>query len=108
MRSLVLAIFYFTSAISSAVGEAFVCKFHPSFVSPAYTKLTHREIALATDPLLVWNYGTMAVIAGTGGCLFWLSVHKLDAQEERLNEMGPGNLHKVDPEKINEKVGAHA
>ena len=32
MRSLVLAIFYFSSALSAAIGEAFVCTFNSSFV----------------------------------------------------------------------------
>jgi proton-dependent oligopeptide transporter, POT family len=61
-------------------------------------------IALSTDPLLEWNYGVMACIAATGGILFWWNVHKLDAEEEKLNEMTPGNLHKVDPNKINENL----
>lgn len=41
MRSLVMSVALFTSAISAAIGEAFV--------------------PVSADPLLVWNYGSMAV-----------------------------------------------
>ena len=37
------------------------------------------------DPLLVWNYGSVAIIAFVGGCGFWLCFRKLDKREERLN-----------------------
>ncbi|KAF8066511.1 peptide transporter PTR2A [Lyophyllum atratum] len=72
MRSLVMAVFLFTSAISSALGEAFV--------------------SLSADPLLVWNYGVMAVLAGVTGVVFWLYVRKLDAQEDSLNNMKQGHV----------------
>ncbi|KAG7095396.1 hypothetical protein E1B28_006149 [Marasmius oreades] len=67
MKSLVMSVFLFTSALSAALGEAFV--------------------SLATDPLLVWNYGVMGVLAGIAGILFWLSVSKLDQQEDYLNNL---------------------
>ncbi|THU85978.1 PTR2-domain-containing protein [Dendrothele bispora CBS 962.96] len=70
MRSLVMAVFLFMSAIASALGEAFV--------------------SLSIDPLLVWNYGTMAVIAFIGGILFWLSTYKLDRKEDELNNLATG------------------
>ncbi|KAF8878530.1 peptide transporter PTR2A, partial [Infundibulicybe gibba] len=47
MRSLVMAVYLFMSAISSALGEAFV--------------------SLSADPLLVWNYGVMGVLAAMRG-----------------------------------------
>ncbi|PPR06178.1 hypothetical protein CVT24_000720 [Panaeolus cyanescens] len=72
MRSLVMSVFLFTSALASALGEAFV--------------------ALSEDPLLVWNYGTMAVIAGVSGLIFWFSVRDLDAREDELNNMDAGHL----------------
>ncbi|KAJ8082342.1 hypothetical protein PM082_008197 [Marasmius tenuissimus] len=72
MRSLVMAVFLFTSAVAAALGEAFV--------------------ALAEDPLLVWNYGSMAVLAAIAGTLFWISVRKLDAKEDELNEMQGGHI----------------
>ncbi|TFK37850.1 POT family-domain-containing protein [Crucibulum laeve] len=73
MRSLVMSIFLFMSAISSALGEAFV--------------------SLSTDPLLVWNYGTMAVLAAIGGFIFWLTTRHLDAQEDALNNMQEGHVN---------------
>lgn len=72
MRSLVMAVFLFTSAISSALGEAFV--------------------SLSADPLLVWNYGVMAVLAGVTGIVFWFYVRKLDAQEDKLNNLSQGHV----------------
>jgi POT family proton-dependent oligopeptide transporter len=49
-------------------------------------------VALSEDPLLVWNYGTMGVIAGVAGMLFWISVRKLDAQEDVLNNLDEGHV----------------
>lgn len=72
MRSLVMAVYLFASAIASALGEAFV--------------------SLSSDPLLVWNYGVMAVIAGISGVAFWLSVRKLDSREDELNNMTTGRV----------------
>ncbi|KAG6908190.1 hypothetical protein DXG01_005779 [Tephrocybe rancida] len=76
MRSLVMAIFLFMSAISAALGEAFV--------------------SLSADPLLVWNYGVMGVLAGLTGVVFWLYVRKLDAQEDKLNNLSIANVGLVD------------
>ncbi|KAF5372369.1 hypothetical protein D9615_009259 [Tricholomella constricta] len=70
MRSLVMAVFLFTSAISSALGEAFV--------------------SLSSDPLLIWNYGVMACLACVTGTVFWFFVRKLDAQEDKLNKLNEG------------------
>ena len=72
MRSLVAAFALFMCAISSAICEAF---------NP-----------LATDPLLVWNYGIFAVIAAFGGTAFWFSFRKLDKQEDELNMLPTGHL----------------
>ncbi|KAF9456670.1 peptide transporter PTR2A [Collybia nuda] len=72
MRSLVMAVFLFTSAVASALGEAFV--------------------ALAADPLLVWNYGVMGVLAGVTGFIFWFAVRGLDAKEDVLNNLNGGRL----------------
>ncbi|KAF9496293.1 peptide transporter PTR2A [Pleurotus eryngii] len=72
MRSLVMAVFLFASAIASALGEAFV--------------------ALSADPLLVWNYGTMAVIATISGAILWWLVRDLDRREDELNNMAEGHL----------------
>lgn len=67
-----MSVFLFMSAISSALGEAFN--------------------SLSLDPLLIWNYGTMAVLSFIGGCLFWLSVKKIDSEEDRLNNLKTGHL----------------
>ena len=53
-----------------------------------------KKIALSSDPLLVWNYGTMGVLAGIAGILFWISYRKLDAQEDELNELDTGHLER--------------
>ncbi|KAJ7098210.1 POT family-domain-containing protein [Mycena crocata] len=79
MRSLVMSVFLFSSAISAALGEAFV--------------------TLSLDPLLVWNYGSMAVIAFIAGCIFWITVRKIDAQEDELNNLAEGHVKQVDPPK---------
>ncbi|KZT71072.1 PTR2-domain-containing protein [Daedalea quercina L-15889] len=68
MRSLVMAVFMFMSAIASALGEAFV--------------------ALSADPLLVWNYAILSALAAIGGMLFWRQFRELDAHEEELNSLG--------------------
>ncbi|KAE9398197.1 peptide transporter PTR2A [Gymnopus androsaceus JB14] len=67
MRSLVMAVYLFSSAIAAAIGEAFV--------------------SLSTDPLLVWNYGTVAVISIVSGVLFWMSVYRLDREDTKLNSL---------------------
>jgi POT family proton-dependent oligopeptide transporter len=65
MRSTVTSIALFMNAISSAIAQALV--------------------GLASDPLLVWNYGLVAVLAAAGGVGFWLDNRKLDKEEDRLN-----------------------
>ncbi|KAI0002442.1 peptide transporter PTR2A [Russula compacta] len=72
MKSLVMGMFLFTSAISSAIGEA---------LNP-----------LSTDPLLVWNYGTVAVLSGIGGILFWFSFRGLDSEDAALDNLGEGHF----------------
>ncbi|KAJ6584729.1 PTR2-domain-containing protein [Mycena capillaripes] len=61
MRSLITGVFLLTSAVSAALGEAFV--------------------SLSSDPLLIWNYGVMAVLAAATGVIFWLCVRRTDAQD---------------------------
>lgn len=51
MRSLVMSVFLFQSALASAVGEAFV--------------------PLSNDPNLIWLYGTMGTLATLAGIAFW-------------------------------------
>ncbi|KAF8860317.1 PTR2-domain-containing protein [Acephala macrosclerotiorum] len=72
MRSLVMAVNLFMSAISAALGEAFV--------------------TLSADPLLVWNYGVMGVLAFIGGVCFWFQYRNLDREEDHLNMLPVGHL----------------
>ena len=65
MRSVVTAVFLFMSAISYAIGEAFV--------------------SLSADPLLVWNYMIISILAAVFGVAFWAAHRKLDAEEDKLN-----------------------
>ncbi|KAF5310260.1 hypothetical protein D9619_010175 [Psilocybe cf. subviscida] len=78
MRSLVMSIYLFMSAISSAIGEAFV--------------------SLSGDPLLVWNYGVMGTLAFVVGWIFWWSVKDLDAREDELNGLAEGHVQLVAPD----------
>jgi proton-dependent oligopeptide transporter, POT family len=84
MRSMVQAIALFTTAISSALGEAFV--------------------SLSADPLLVWNYGVMAVLSFIAGCIFWIQFRKLDDEEDELNELPEGKLWISDEENSKEEL----
>ena len=72
MRSLVQAVALFMSSISAAIGEALV--------------------PLSTDPLLVWNYGVMAVLSFIGGTCFWLMYKHLDSIDDELNMLPVGEL----------------
>lgn len=72
MRSLVAAFALFMTAISAAIGEAFV--------------------PLSTDPLLVWNYGSMAVISFVAGVCFWFYYRQLDRDEDKLNMLPTGHV----------------
>jgi POT family proton-dependent oligopeptide transporter len=53
------------------------------------------RLAVSIDPLLVWNYGTMAVLAGVAGVLFWITTRRLDAQEDALNNLNEGRLNNI-------------
>lgn len=72
MRSLVMAIFLFMTAISAAIGQALT--------------------ALSEDPLLVWNYSTIAVLAFIGGIGFWFTFRGLDREEDKLNMLGDSDF----------------
>lgn len=89
MKSSVTAICLFMNAISSALSQALV--------------------ALSADPLLVWNYGVVAVVAALGGLFFYLSNRKLDKEEDSLNSLPGGILACADgsegDSKMEEKDG---
>jgi hypothetical protein len=74
MRSLVMSMFLFTNAVSSAIAQGFT--------------------GLSTDPLLVWNYATVGIIAFVVGIGFWISHRKLDLEEDHLNMLPEGHVHK--------------
>ncbi|KJZ78690.1 hypothetical protein HIM_02081 [Hirsutella minnesotensis 3608] len=65
MKSLVMSVNLFMSAISAALGQAFT--------------------PLSDDPLLVWNYTVVACIAFVGGAAFWFCFKHLDSEEDKLN-----------------------
>ncbi|KAL6863550.1 PTR2 domain-containing protein [Trichoderma novae-zelandiae] len=65
MKSLVMSVNLFMSAISAAIGEAFT--------------------PLSDDPLLVWNYTTVACISFVGGAVFWFCFRHLDSEEDKWN-----------------------
>lgn len=71
MKSTIQAIALSTSAVSAALGQALV--------------------ALSEDPLLVWNYGSVAVVAAIGGVGFYLTFRKADAEEDALNNLKESN-----------------
>ncbi|KAK4152906.1 POT family-domain-containing protein [Chaetomidium leptoderma] len=75
MRSMVQSVALFMNAISSAIGFALV--------------------SLADDPLLVWNYAVVAILAVFGGCMFWLQMRHLDTQEDELNMLPKGAVGDV-------------
>lgn len=88
MRSLVMSVFLFQSAISAAIGEAFV--------------------TVSADPLLVWNYGAMAVISFIGGTIFWFQFRSLDREEDQLNMLPTGHLTLAsDEESVVQKKESH-
>lgn len=101
MRSLVMSLYLFMSAISSAIGEAFVCK--PISICIPIDSLWHvllcRLKALSADPLLVWNYGVMGILAFVTGWIFWWSTKDLDADEDGLNSLAEGHFGLSSPDK---------
>lgn len=72
MRSMVQAFALLMTALANVIGEAL--------------------LSLSTDPLLVWNYASMAVIAFVAGCFFWRSHRHLDEEEDSLNQLPAGRV----------------
>lgn len=65
MRGLVMGVNLLQTAFSAAIGQALV--------------------PLAKDPLLIWNYAVVAILAFIGGIGFWFTWRSLDAKEDELN-----------------------
>ncbi|KAB8204850.1 POT family-domain-containing protein [Aspergillus parasiticus] len=84
MKSLVQSIYLFMHAISSAIQQG---------LTP-----------LSTDPLLVWNYGFVAVLSFIGGNLFWITHRKLDKEEDELNRLEASSYLGRGPRAQNEKT----
>jgi POT family proton-dependent oligopeptide transporter len=81
MRSLVQAVALVMNAFSSAIGQALV--------------------GLSVDPLLVWNYALVAILAFIGAAGFWLTNYKTDREEDQLNMLPNSKFegrHKRDEE----------
>ncbi|GAA5841611.1 hypothetical protein JCM9279_000706 [Rhodotorula babjevae] len=70
MRSMVMSVGLFTTALSAALGEAF--------------------LPLSEDPNLVINYAVMAGLAFVGGISFYATFWNLDKEERSLNEIAAG------------------
>lgn len=70
MRSMVQAFALFMTAFAAALGQALV--------------------PLAGDPLLVWNYTVVAILAFIGGSCFYLQFRHLDVKEDELNLLPEG------------------
>ncbi|KAJ0151758.1 H/ACA ribonucleoprotein complex subunit cbf5 [Fusarium oxysporum f. sp. albedinis] len=71
MRSMVQAVALFMTAFSAALGQALV--------------------GLAADPLLVWNYGVVAILAVIAGTCFYVQFRDLDVHEDDLNALPEGH-----------------
>lgn len=84
MRSMVQSVCLFMNAISSALGFALVY--------------------LADDPLLVWNYATVAILASVGGACFYLQFRKIDKMEDELNMLPKGEVGAHQEPKMAEKA----
>ncbi|KAI9923601.1 hypothetical protein ASPWEDRAFT_51386 [Aspergillus wentii DTO 134E9] len=84
MKSLVQSIYLFMNAISSAIQEALT--------------------SLSADPLLIWNYGFVAVLAFIGGNLFYMTHYNLDKQEDELNKIEASTYLGRGPQAQNEKT----
>jgi POT family proton-dependent oligopeptide transporter len=72
MRSLVMSVQLFTTAFSAALSQAFT--------------------PLTADPHVVWNYGSVAIIAFVTGIVFWFSYRGMDKEEDQLNLLPTGHL----------------
>lgn len=72
MRSLVQSVQLFTTAFSAALAQAFT--------------------PLTSDPHLVWNYGSVAIISFVTGVTFHFAYRRMDKAEDKLNLLPTGHL----------------
>lgn len=87
MRSLITSYWHFMNAFSNAIGQALV--------------------SLSEDPLLVWNYALVAILAFVGGILFWLHQRSTDAKEDALNMLPDSNYVGRDKRHSKAEVNDH-
>ncbi|KAI9172612.1 putative peptide transporter ptr2 [Paramyrothecium foliicola] len=83
MKSLVMSVNLFMSAISAAIGQAFT--------------------PISSDPYLVWNYTTVACIAFVGGGAFWFLFRHLDSEEDKWNMLKKSEYIGSNQPGLNEK-----
>ena len=67
--------------------------------------LAQALVSLAEDPLLVWNYGLVAVLAAVGGVAFWIDNRKLDMEEDRLNMLPNAEFRAKGGSSVDEESG---
>ena len=72
MRSLVQSVQLFTTAFSAALAQAFT--------------------PLTSDPHIVWNYGSVAIISFVTGVVFFIVYRKMDKAEDQLNMLPTGHV----------------
>jgi len=90
MRSLVISVFFLTSAFATALHEALACK---TSLGPHFVILCSvQSPALSTDSFLVRRYGALGVLSFITSALFWWTLKDLDAAEDELNNMPAGHL----------------
>ncbi|KAI9149221.1 putative peptide transporter ptr2 [Paramyrothecium foliicola] len=84
MRSMVQAVALFMTAFAAALGQALV--------------------GLSADPLLIWNYTVVGVLAFVGGCCFYMQFRKLDKEEDYLNELPEGHVKVSEEDSLRNKA----
>lgn len=75
MRSMVQAVALFMTSFAAAIGQALV--------------------GLSADPLLIWNYALLAMLAFVAGVCFYWQFHGLDKHEDDLNLLPEGRAGKT-------------
>jgi len=68
MKSVIMSIFLFQSAVASALEFALV--------------------PVTLDPKLPWMYGSVGIVSFISGCLFFYTFRQLDRDEDSLNLIG--------------------
>lgn len=98
MRSMVQSVALFMNAVSSAIGFALVslAEVRIMLLDPCEDSTDADTNCSSQDPLLVWNYTTVAILAAIGGSLFYIQFRKLDQEEDQLNMLPKGKLNADD------------